>query len=326
MAEFISGNFETLNKYWNDIYLKSTSRLLFSSPDWSEAWWQHFGSDSELHLGAVMDDGRCIGIAPLRLKDHTAYFIGNDNVCDFLDFIIEPGNEQVFFHTVITHLADKGIDTLDLSPLLPESSVRRFCTDNAQRKDLSISCSQEDVTVVLDLPSDLLAYHAILSGKQRHELLRKERRLNEEGEVIYRISKQASAKDIDIFLQFFRESREDKNKFLTGQMEAFFKAVIDKAAANQMLMLGMLELNKTPVAVTLGFDYQNDTYLYNSGYNPAYKWLSVGLISKYYNIKQSIESGKRRFDFLKGPERYKFYLGGKEIPLFRCIIKTIDRH
>lgn len=270
-----------------------------------------------------MVDGRCIGIAPLRLKDHTAYFIGSDNVCDFLDFIIEPGKEQVFFQTVLTHLADKGITTLDLSPLLPESSVRCFCTDNASREDLSISCSQEDVTVVLDLPGDLSTYHSILSGKQRHELLRKERRLNEEGDVVYRVSKQAAAKDVDIFLQFFRESREDKNKFLTGQMEAFFKAVIDKAAANQMLMLGTLELNKTPVAVTLGFDYQNDTYLYNSGYNPSYKVLSVGLLSKYFCIKHSIESGKHRFDFLKGAERYKFYLGGKEIPLFRCIIKQL---
>ncbi|MCX6005733.1 MAG: GNAT family N-acetyltransferase [Chloroflexi bacterium] len=271
-----------------------------------------------------MDDELCIGIAPLRLKDHTAYFIGSDNVCDFLDFIIEPGKEQVFFAAVLTHLADKGIATLDLSPLLPESSVRHFYTDIAQKKGVSISCSQEDVTVVLDLPSGLAAYHSILSGKQRHELLRKERRLNEEGDVVYRISKQASANDIDIFLQFFRESREDKNRFLTGQMEAFFKAAIDKAAANQMLMLGILELNKTPVAVTLGFHYQNDTYLYNSGYNPAYKWLSVGLLSKYYYIKHSIESGKQRFDFLKGSERYKFYLGGKEFPLYRCIIKTIN--
>jgi CelD/BcsL family acetyltransferase involved in cellulose biosynthesis len=323
MAEFISGNFETLHKCWNDIYLKSTSRLLFSSPHWSELWWQHFGSDSELHLGAVTEDGRCIGIAPLRLKDHTAYFIGSDNVCDFMDFVIEPGKEQVFFTTVLADLAAKGIDTLDFSPLLPESSVRNFCRDSAEKKDLSISCSQEDVTVVLDLPDDLPAYHSILSGKQRHELLRKERRLNEEGAVVYRITKQASANDIDIFLQFFRESREDKNKFLNTQMEAFFKAAIDEAATNQMLMLGILELNKTPVAVTLGFNYQNDTYLYNSGYNPAYKWLSVGLLSKYYYIKHSIKSGIQRFDFLKGAERYKFYLGGKEIPLFRCIIKII---
>jgi CelD/BcsL family acetyltransferase involved in cellulose biosynthesis len=324
MAEFISSDFDTLRNSWTDIYRRSNARLLFSSPDWSELWWKHFGADSELDLGSVQHEGRCIGIAPLRFQGRIAYFIGSDNVCDFLDFIIEPGMEKIFFSTLLSHLAHRGIDTLNLSTLLPGSSVSTFFPDNAQRDNLSITWSQEDVTVVLDLPSDLPAYHSILSSKQRHELLRKERRFNEEGDIAYTISQKASSEDIDIFLQFFRESREDKNKFLTGQMEEFFKDVIHKAASTGMLKLGILKLNDTNVAVTLGFDYQHDTYLYNSGYNPDYKWLSVGLLSKYYYIKHSIESAKRRFDFLKGNERYKYNLGGKEVPLFRCIIKIIS--
>jgi CelD/BcsL family acetyltransferase involved in cellulose biosynthesis len=324
MAEFVSRNFETLRKPWFEIFQRSSGRILFSSPDWSELWWQHFGAESELLLGSIEENGRCIGIAPLRLKEGTAHFIGSDNVCDFLDFIIEPGQENLFFSTLLDHLASIGTGSLDLSPLLPESSARSFLTDIAEKRGLPVSCTQEDVTVVLDLPQDLPSYLAILSGKQRHELLRKERRLNEEGDVTYTISNQADAAEIEIFLQFFRESREDKNKFLTDEMTAFFKALIDKAAANRMLQLGLLQLNKTTVAVTLGFTYQDNPYLYNSGYNPAYKWLSVGLISKYYYIKNSIESGKKMFDFLKGAEKYKYYLGGKDIPLFRCIIKIIS--
>jgi CelD/BcsL family acetyltransferase involved in cellulose biosynthesis len=324
MAEFISGDFDTLRNCWTDIFKQSTNRLFFSSPYWSELWWQHFKEDNELHLGAVWHEGQCIGIAPLRLKDHTGYFIGSDNVCDFQDFIIRPGNEKLFITSVLEHLKQIGIDTLNLSSLLPESSVRQFFTDTAQGEGLSGTCLQEDVTVILDLPGDLETYHSMLSRRQRHELLRKERRLHEAGDVAYDVFEKASAQDIDTFLQFFRESREDKNRFLTGQMEEFFRALIDKTAANHMLRLGILKLNKVTVAVTLGFDYQNDIYLYNSGYNPSYKWLSVGLLSKYYFIKNSIESGKRKFDFLKGDEIYKFYLGGKEVPLFRCIIKIIS--
>ena len=324
MAEFISGDFDTLRNCWTNIYRQSNAKLLFSSPEWSELWWKHFGADSELYLGAVHHEGRCIGITPLRFHGGIAYFVGSDNVCDFLDFIIEPGMEQIFFATVLSHLAHVGIDTLNLSTLLPESSVRTFFPDTVQREKLSVTWSQEDVTVILDLPGDVSTFHSSLSSKQRHELLRKERRLNEEGDVAYTISQNASLEDIDVFLQFFRESREDKNKFLTGQMEFFFRDVINKAASTGMLKLGILKLNKTNAAVTLGFDYQDDTYLYNSGYNPDYKWLSVGLLSKYYYIKNSIESGKRRFDFLKGNERYKYNLGGKEVPLFRCIIKIIS--
>jgi CelD/BcsL family acetyltransferase involved in cellulose biosynthesis len=68
------------------------------------------------------------------------------------------------------------------------------------------------------------------------------------------------------------------------------------------------------------FDYRNNIYLYNSGYNPEYSWLSAGILSKALCIKDSIEKGRKRFDFLKGDEVYKYHLGGQELPLYRYTI------
>ncbi|MGA2368526.1 MAG: GNAT family N-acetyltransferase [Dehalococcoidia bacterium] len=321
MIEFIPGNFKDLRDPWERIYKASDTRLLFSSPGWSELWWKHFGAGSELHLGEVRENGSVIGIAPLRVKEGILYFIGSDNVCDFLDFPVESGKENLFFNTLLDHLTALEISSMELTPVLPDSNVKRFLEARAQDRGLTVSCSPEDVTLAMDLPGDLSSYLSLLSGKQRHEILRKERRLNEEGEIVYRIMEEGSTNEIDTFLRFFRESREDKNKFLTDDMEVFFRDIIDMAAADKMLQLGILELNKVQAAVTLCFTYQNDMYLYNSGYNPAYRLLSIGLLSKYFCIKRSIESGKRRFDFLKGAEKYKFHLGGSETQLFRCIIK-----
>jgi CelD/BcsL family acetyltransferase involved in cellulose biosynthesis len=103
-------------------------------------------------------------------------------------------------------------------------------------------------------------------------------------------------------------------------MESFFRDIIGSAAADHTLRLGMLKLNQVHIAATLCFDHRDETYLYNSGYNPAYRLLSAGLLSKYYSIRDSIEKNKRRYDFLRGAERYKYHLGGSEIQLFRCII------
>jgi CelD/BcsL family acetyltransferase involved in cellulose biosynthesis len=61
-------------------------------------------------------------------------------------------------------------------------------------------------------------------------------------------------------------------------------------------------------------------YLYNSAYDPQYSSLSVGVLSKALNIKDSIERGKKRFDFLKGAEQYKYHLGGREVQLSSCQI------
>jgi CelD/BcsL family acetyltransferase involved in cellulose biosynthesis len=323
MAKFVLSDFQTLRNCWDDMVQRSNNRLFFSSPDWSELWWQHFGAGSELYLGAVEDEGNCIGIVPLRIKDGVFHFIGSDNLCDFMDFVIEHGKEDLFFRTLLSHIASGKTKTLDLSPVLPDSSAQTFLATLAQSQGMQVSCSQIDVTVVLDLPGDLQSYLSLLTGKQRHELLRKERRLGEEGKVKFRISQKAEPAEIDTFIQFFRESREDKNRFLSNDIEMFFRAICDRSASNDLLQLGILELNDVPVAVTLGFNYQNDLHLYNSGYNPDYSILSVGLISKYYHIRNSIETGKRRFDFLKGNEQYKYHLGGKDTPVFRCIINCI---
>ena len=320
MAEFVLRQFEDLRQDWDDLCRKSPARLLFSSPSWCEVWWRHFSEGNELYLGAVTEQSNIIGIAPLRLKDGVLHFIGSDNVCDFLDFIVAPGKEGIFFSALRQHLEHTDYKTLDLAPLLPDSTAHKWIAGMATRSEKGSSCTEDDVTVALDLPPDLPPYLALLNGKQRHEILRKERRLLEEGEIAYEVKPQAEERDIEVFLDFFRESREDKNRFLTPGMESFFRDIIASAALDQTLRLGILTLNQVKIAVTLCFDYRDEIYLYNSGYNPAYRPLSAGLLSKYYSIRDSIEKNKKRYDFLRGAERYKYHLGGSETQLFRCII------
>ena len=66
-----------------------------------------------------------------------------------------------------------------------------------------------------------------------------------------------------------------------------------------------------PVAAVLTFEDAETSYLYNSGYDPAHAHSAVGLLSKAYAIRDAIERGKRRFDFLRGDEEYKRHLGGR---------------
>ena len=320
MAELILSDFDRLEQPWQQIFEGSERKLLFSSPSWSRLWWEHFGAGSELYLASVVDHDETIGIAPLRLHENKVKFIGSDDVCDFLDFVVKEGWERPFFDAVLDHLIRHNLTSLELSALLPDSATFVFLPEQARINGLATSTEQIDVTVELQLPGDLATYLSNLKGKQRHEILRKERRLNEEGEISFSVNCEATSEKVDLFLRFFRESREDKERFLSDEIEAYFRDLIALAARQGMLRLGTLEINNVPVAITLCFDYQNDVYLYNSSYDPNYRWLSVGILSKYFCIKHCIESGKQRFDFLKGDEKYKFHLGGREVPLYRCVI------
>ncbi len=295
---------------------------VFVLPAWLKVWWQAFHPDSDMHILSIKKDGQIIGIAPLMVKEKTACFIGNTDVCDYLDFITTPGEETGFFTTLLDTLIKDGIVRLDLKDIHEDSSVLRYLAPLARDRHYDIIQTKENVTVALDLPGTFEEYLESLEGKQRHEVRRKLRRLAGAGNIFFRFidDKSAIPGVMDNFFKMFVESRSDKASFLTGQMSDYFRTLADALAETGLLKMGVLELDGKPVAEIMCFDYNNKIYLYNSGYDPGYTSLSAGLLSKIYAIKDSIEKHRKCFDFLKGAETYKYHLGGKEIPLYRCRI------
>jgi CelD/BcsL family acetyltransferase involved in cellulose biosynthesis len=295
---------------------------LFVSPVWLEAWWKAFGDERELYLASVRDDTAVIGIAPLMIKDGTASIVGSADVCDYLDFPVIQGKDHDFFNTLLDALKQKGITQLNLESLRPDSRVLTGLTDVALHRGCEVTLTPCDVTLEMELPDSWDEYLMTLNSKQRHEVRRKLRRLEEAGNFEYRaVSGSASVLgELDTFLKMFTESRDDKADFLTEKRESFFRSMTESMANEGILKLGMLEVETVPAAMIMYFDYNDTIYLYNSGFEKEYISLSVGLLSKVLCIKDSIESGKKAFDFLKGNEVYKSRLGGTEIQLSDCRI------
>jgi CelD/BcsL family acetyltransferase involved in cellulose biosynthesis len=295
---------------------------IFSMPAWQKLWWSEFKPDAELYLRAVRRDGEIIGISPLLLKDGLASFVGSADVCDYLDFVVAPGTENDFFNAALDDLKRKGINRLELRCLRPESTVLVSLTGIARSRGYDVAIQPEDVSVEMDLPATFDDYMETLDTKQRHEVKRKLRRVQEAGKVEFRILSDGAAirTSMDVFLKMFTESRSDKAAFLTSQKESFFRALAVAMSEVKLLRMGVLELDSQPTAIILYFDYNNGAYLYNSGYDPQYNSLSVGLISKVLCIRECIAQGKKKYDFLKGNETYKYRLGGKEVALSTCNI------
>ena len=316
-------SFDSLKSYWTDDRHNLKWDTLFVLPSWLEVWWQTFGSDFQLYLRAVRQRKKIIGIAPLLIKEKTASIIGSADVCDYLDFIVTPGMEKEFFNILLDDLGQKGINQLDLKPVRPDSTVLTNLVALAKQRQYEVLYQEEGVSVELDLPSTWDEYLTMLTKKQRHEVKRKLRRLWKADDVDYRCVKvsQDVRSFLDTFLKLFSLSQEDKANFMTTQMESFFRSLAEAMAKIGLLRAGILEVDELPVAMILGFDYNNVMYLYNSAYDPNYSYLSVGLLSKVLCIKESIQRGNKKWDFLKGGEPYKYHIGGKEMPLYACQIK-----
>lgn len=311
---------DTLVSYWRnpDHLLEWTCP--FTSPLWMGAWWHVFGNGSDCKMWVVRDDHRIIGVAPLMVEGETARFIGSPDLCDFLDFTIVRGRGAEFLDIVLGHLGTQGVSHLDLGPLRSDSITVSLFSDIARDRGWQVRWEPEDVTYELDLPATWEEYLQGLSGKQRHEIRRKFRRLAGTGRVDFRVADDCfqNADDMDTFLSLFRRNRADKSEFMTDTMMVFFRFLAESLAGTGILKLFFLELDAVPVAAVMCFDYHSTMYLYNNGYDNRFRSLSVGMLSKMLSIKNSIDRGKRTYDFLKGNETYKKQLGGKVVRLYRC--------
>ncbi len=295
---------------------------VFSLPGWASAWWKHFGADYELLILTLRQKEQLVGIAPLKKQGRTASFIGDASVCDYLDFIVAPGKETVFAEMLPGECAARGIATLELATLRPDSVAAKYVLPIARGHGFMADCRESDISYEMALPDSYEEYLANLDAKQRRELLRKQRNLEMEAQADLRVlqGRGVSDRDMDPFFSFMSESRSDKAGFLTETMKGFFKDMMRAMSSYGFLRLGFLGLGVKEVASVLCFDYNNVMYLYNSGYDPAFAGQSVGLLSKLACIRRAIEQKSRVFDFLKGAEVYKARLGGQRVSLSSCRI------
>lgn len=296
---------------------------LFVLPAWLNAWWHNFGHGAEPYLLSIRQGTRTIGIAPLQAHDHTVRLIGDEAVCDHLDFIVAPEKTSEFYRTLIQHLQQEGIRRLELGLIRPDSSAYAELLPQAEKMGCNITTVSAGKSFELRLPNSWNAYLAALSGKERHEIRRKLRRLEGAGRVRYRVVDNMFSvqNEIETFLTLFHSNRPDKAAFMSDQMLRFFRELAEAMAAAHILKLFFLDLDGQPVAAVMCFDYQSTRYLYNNGYNSHFSRLSVGLASKVFSIKDSIQTGQKTYDFLNGAEAYKQRLGGRPVPLYRCLIE-----
>ena len=274
-------------------------------------------------LLSVYGDTELIGIVPLMRRGKTISFVGSSDVCDYMDFIVHRGQEVTVFSHLLDYLEPMEWDAIELRSLLPDSLVLSHFAPLAKHLNYLVEVTKEDVSLQLVLPSSWEKYLSKLQGKDRRELRRKLRRLDQtKSTSFYTITeKEQIHQSLEDFFELFKLSGDAKAGFMTNQMRCFFNTMAYYLAEEGNIRLSFLDVGGVRVASTICFDYEHEFYLYNSGYNPDYASFSVGLILKVFCLRDGIFESKKRFDFLRGAEPYKYDLGGHDIPISRCVIR-----
>jgi CelD/BcsL family acetyltransferase involved in cellulose biosynthesis len=312
--------FEELRADWNPLLAQSRSDTVFLTWEWQTTWWRCLGN-GDLWLLACYDAGKIVGIAPLYRQEQPdgsslLGIVGCVEVSDYLDLIVAKGYEEAVYRELLRWLTSPNAprwDKLVLCNLPQESPTHHLIPELAAACGLMSLTEVEDVCPVIALPDDFETYlQENLSKKQRHEVRRKIRRIQEEATTHwYAVDGASDLKvETDAFIRLHRLSTQEKHSFMTPEMQSFFEQITEITHEAGWLYLAFIEVNGSKAAAMLGFHYHDRLFIYNSGYDPAnYADLSPGIVLTSFIIEDAIRRGVRFFDFLQGNEVYKYRFG-----------------
>ncbi len=328
MANTPITSFQEVQAEWESMLRECPADTLFLTPQWQKVWWDTFG-DGRTMVGFTYSapDGMAgdgvAAIASLAKTGDTVSFVGSKDTFDYNDFPIKPGHEDGFFQTLLECIEEYDCRILRLDSLKEGSPTLEYLPEMARSRGYTVEIEQEDVTSGIALPGTWDEYLGLLNKKDRHELRRKLRRMDAQTDwKWYSVSEPAPvAERLGEFISLMRQSRTDKDEFMTPERERFFHNITQRMAELGRLQLYFLDMDGATVATCLCFDYGGSRLLYNSGYDSEYGYYSVGLLLNAMCLKDAIDRGLTYFDFLRGPEPYKAHLGGQQRSLYQMVVK-----
>ncbi len=321
---------------WNSLLSKSASYNPFLTFEYQQTWWQTRGGgewpqDSELVFIAGIEDGQLVGIAPLfkatNLEGKPALmFVGAIEVSDFLDFIVLPSNATGFIEGLLDHLSSAqnipDWEVLDLYNILEDSSSLRILEEEAEKRGWRYQQTLIQPAPYIPLPGDYDSYLKKIDKKQRHEIRRKLRNVDQsflDSQLYITADPENLDSDINAFIAMMAQD-PNKQAFLTEPMRQHIHSTARMAYEQGWLHLSFLVLDGKKAAANMSFNFNDRLWLYNSGWEWDFRDYSPGWVLLAHLIRWSIENNQNEFDFMRGNEAYKYKFGGIDRHIYRVVV------
>jgi CelD/BcsL family acetyltransferase involved in cellulose biosynthesis len=288
----------------------------------------------------------------LRRRQHTgtsvrpdakAIFFGASYHADYATLLCTPADLSAATHAVVDALAgppdsthgDQPWDVVDLrrlrtiDPALPalESALRSRALD----ADWEVIREREDVCPVVTVPpdADWDGYLGTLSKKARHEIRRKLRRAQAGGELSISIER-PTREAIETFIELHQRRFGAEGLFPSTEGGERSRQFVHRLAELELsepdcpLHVALVRSGDRLIFSALAFDDGETCYLYNAGMDPDAAELSPGVSGTAEYIRNRLEAGRRRFDFMRGDEPYKYEWGARDEVIERLIALRRD--
>jgi CelD/BcsL family acetyltransferase involved in cellulose biosynthesis len=357
MQTYLVGEVDALHqvaKQWRELPIASP----MNSPDWLISWWNHFGCPSTASkairiAGAelfcilvVEDDGTLIGLAPWyivrnSLGIRTIRYLGDGHVCsDHLSILAATERTDAVCQRIADFLMtdlEQDWDAIDLEAIDHDDPVMtRFAQQMGGAHGCMVQSREMPCTWRFDLPTSWDELIDSLSKNRRKKLRRKTREYFDSGRAVFRVLNQPN--QINEFADqlfrlhrlrwatatgpdAFRPAAFGPGTFGSAEVELFHRDTFAGLLATESLELAIAELDGQIIAAEYNLKNSTTRFAYQAGIDPAVYDISPGEISLAMAIRHAIDTGAKRFDFLRGDEDYKSAWGAESRPAYRLRIQ-----
>jgi CelD/BcsL family acetyltransferase involved in cellulose biosynthesis len=309
---------------WEELWSRCPQATPFQRPEWIFSWMQIFQPREPLLL-EFRRCGNLVGLAPLLVyeagADRILSFMGG-GVSDYLDVLFEPAVAweavQLFWELVMKMGAEeRAWNTLDLTDLPGASDLLAGSAQWPKRID--------GTCPILSLPTAKDSRPAI-PFRQLKNLRNARNRLARAGGGEIEV---ARPETLDLLLgSIFRlharrwQRVGQRGVLCNGAIQAFHRKIAPQLLEKGILRLYGLRWKQRQIASLYALFAGETAYLYLQGFDPDFAWFSPGTQILGAAIQDAVEQGKRKVDFLRGREAYKYHWGTRDEPTFRIYARN----
>ena len=281
----------------------------------------------------TMRHGADVELTPVP-PSATAVFFGAAYHADYATILAAPADLPAVGSALAAYLAEpagrRPWDLVDLRRLRCGDPAADALAAAFGAREIAegwtLNVEREDVCPVVTLPADtdMDTYLATLDKKQRHEIRRKVRRAEAAGEILLDESSDPLA-DLESFIDLHQKRWGADGLFPDtaggAQSRVFFRRLFELHGTDGPLRLTFLSVGGRRIASGVHFETA-DSYLYfNAGVDPDARDLSPGVLMVHAYVARALAAGKRRLDFLRGDEPYKYEWGAVDEPIQRLLVR-----
>jgi CelD/BcsL family acetyltransferase involved in cellulose biosynthesis len=269
---------------WTHLYNRCPTASPFLHPSWQLAWSEQFGT-CPLRVFEVRRSGELVAMARCFEYNERLVFTGN-GISDRLDILAADHDAA---QELIGQLEAYKLDLQEIpagSPLL----------DRFPHQQCSV-CPVLDVTP--DIPAKLARN------------LRQQKRYIAD----YHLETSQDAELLDRLFELHALQWQKRNE--GGVLADPLVQAVHRGALNDLVRFHVLYVRSKIAGILYGFARNDTMHFYLSGFDPEWERYSPGSLLIEYAIEYSRSAGERCFDFLRGPEPYKYRWGAVDRPQYR---------